>query len=141
MTYTTDLDLTQRLVQGYADDCEAWKDQHEKAMECFDCEDFLARGLRLFRFIESSDAKLREADALGVFNYSSELYEAVTELYRAWLIPCDHADAWIRKMNGAGYAPGNLAEFRDTCEQVRATLEDREWLANSEDVLLEDQRD
>lgn len=125
------ISITRSLVERYAHDCEAWKVQHDHAMECFDCEEHLSRGLQLFHWIENLDAQLREADALGVLDYTSEVYEAVTDLYRVWLIPCDDAFAWISKIDGVGYAPDNLAEFREACQTVSATIEDREWLACS----------
>lgn len=132
MTSTTEFDVTQRLIQNYAED---WKVQHSDAMECRDCEDFLARGVQLLQWIENLDAKFREADARGCFDYSRQFYNAVTELYRAWLVPCDHANAWISKVGGIGYTPDNLADFQSACECVRATIEDREWLARSEAAL------
>lgn len=129
-----DFSITRSLVERYADDCEAWKADHQAAMDCCDCDEALARGLQVFQWIEELDAQLREADSLGIVDYSREAYDAVTELYRLWLLPCDLADAWISKIDGGGYTLDNLAEFKEACEQARATVEDREWLANSEDT-------
>ena len=104
---------------------------HKVAMDCRDCEDFLALGLRAYKWLTSCDEARHEADAQGLIDYRGETYHEVTDLFRQWLRPCLHADKWIANLERHGYSPENLTNFRDACAKVAATIEEREWLVRS----------
>ncbi len=67
----------------------------------------------------------------GVIDYDAELEETLTGLYEAWLEPCDKAEQWVAAQISKGYHPGNLATFRNSCEQVRDILEQRSLVHKS----------
>lgn len=123
--------VAQSLVAEFSDGWDQVLVEHQYAMECRDCEDFLSKGLKAFRFIASSDEMLREADVRGISDYSQREFDAMTSLYREWLETSTKAGEWIARIAQFGHSPDNLHEFEKTREAAAAILEDREWLKSS----------
>ncbi|MBS0266192.1 MAG: hypothetical protein JSS02_29955 [Planctomycetes bacterium] len=121
------LDLAQRHVAEYTNESDRLMREHGAAMKCRDCEEFLQQGINAFKWLRQADDFLREADAAGVEAYTAELRETFDLLYKKWLEPLAFAEQWIQENVKGGYAPDNLAEFSQICEEAREFVETREW--------------
>ncbi|HEV7224390.1 MAG TPA: hypothetical protein VGN42_16900 [Pirellulales bacterium] len=115
---------TQR-VRDYSDDVMQW---HDEAMQALDCQDQLEKGIKAFDWLTRCEESILEAIRQGLIEPSERIDAAIVALYKAWLLPCDRAEAMIESQLGRGFEPGNLERFRDCCEQARDWLERRDWL-------------
>jgi len=121
------LDEAQRLVREFTDDSDALMRNHEEAMECWACQEFLQKGITAYESLQHADEILRDAHAEGEFEFTANLREAVDRLYAAWLQPCAFANRWAEQIRAKGYEIDNLERFRSTCDEVEAALQEREW--------------
>jgi hypothetical protein len=96
--------------------------QREEAIDCRDCEAFLQLGIDAFEWICRADLALRAAAATGADEYTQRLDESLKEFCKRWLAPREHAEAWIKRQLDRGFEVGNLAKFRQCCEEMRAIV-------------------
>lgn len=135
MTGNVLLDLAESVVDEYAADSDALMQSHREAMECAECEEVLAKGIRAYELLKRAEDTFREADSRGLFDYSESLQSAVDRLYAAWLGPSAVAERWIERLEQLGLPPANREQFCATCHEVRAIVEDRRWLALTQDAF------
>lgn len=135
MTGNVVLDLAESVVDEYAADSEVLMRSQQEAVERFACESVLAKGIRAYELLRRAEDTFREADARGLFDYSQPLQNAVDRLYAEWLGPSASAEQWIERLEQVGQIPSNRDQFRVTCDEVRAIVEDRQWLALTQDAF------
>ncbi len=109
--------LAQKSVQDYGAK-DALIAQHQQAMECCDCEDFLESGIKAYRWLKQADETLRAAAQQGI-DVSEECVPALASLYRGWLLPCEHAEQQIQLQHDRDFSVKNLDAFREACEVGR----------------------
>lgn len=119
--------IARRRVHDYATESHELMQNHAEAMECRDCEDFLAKGIDAFKWLRNAEDTMREADYQGVFEFSEPIQQALDALYEMWLVPCRFADTWIESIAARGYVPDNLKKFREACEEADYTVQHRDW--------------
>ena len=110
------LRLAKKRVEEYRDQ-DAIMSQHQEAMACRDCEDFLEHGIEAYNWLRQADRVLRQAAVEG-FGVSEEARDALAALYRVWLNPCPHAEERIKQQEERNFRLRNLHEFRAACEYV-----------------------
>lgn len=115
----------EREVTAYGIQFAEIMEQHNLAMECRDCEDFLRMGIEAFTWIERAWQNYQQRIFDGQTNHNPEVEKRFTELYQNWLKPCDDAERWIDIQRQRGFYPDNLDKFRACCEEVRDILEQR----------------
>ena len=117
MTHDYSLQLAQKRVDDYRRKDETIA-AHEDAMACRDCEDFLESGIEAFKWLRRADLTLREAAVAGI-QVPDDAPEAIASLYRAWLVPCPHAQQRIKQQVERDFRLRNLREFQEACEYVK----------------------
>jgi hypothetical protein len=136
-------------VESFASADESWMREHQDAMDCLDCEAFLQLGIDAFRWLIRADMAYRkslysefETDPKG----AEEVENILRALFVLWLRPCELAHRWIDKHAERGFEVGNLDEFSQ-CEQeiraiVRSFADDQlpEKMAALRDQALEEHR-
>ena len=90
-------------------------------MESYDCEDFLQLGIDAYQWLRRADSILRKAASEGR-NVSDDAKAAIDTCYKAWLAPCERAEALIRQQQERNYEIRNLNRFREAVAAVKAQL-------------------
>ena len=113
----------ERHVREYREENDLLAAHHD-AMDCLNCEAFLQMGIDSFEWVMRADRAIRAA------NHDHETFEsldrAIHVLCKNWLVPCQHAEAWVKKQLDQGYTIDNLDAFRERCEEMRAIVKFRE---------------
>jgi hypothetical protein len=108
-------------VVNFTDESEIVIKNHLEAMECRDCEDILQLGIDAFHWLNRADEYIRGAVYNGM-EYDADSDEAIRELFKCWLRPCDPVNKWIDTQIQRGYHPENLDEFRKCEKEVRSIV-------------------
>lgn len=120
-----------RHVRFYARQSQLME-RHEEAMDCRDCEDFLQLGIEALKWLQRAEEELRLSVYSGERQNSIELSDSLDRMYHMWLMPVHSAEQWVAIQATRGYTPDNLYEFRQSCEQAREVVENRDWSRVSE---------
>jgi hypothetical protein len=126
---TLALRTARQHVQSYQQQSEEILAQYREAMESGNCEDHLQLGIEAFRWIERAEQRVEQAAYEGKITYEPKCARAITDLYEAWLVPCDAAEERIQALLSRGYDIENVAEFRECCVEAYDRLEQR-WLTH-----------
>lgn len=132
-----EFEIAKRRVSDYSQEifAECERDPlmklHEEAIERFDCQDRLQAGINAFHWLARCESSIREGVDLGLIDNSPEYDETIAALYRAWLIPCDSAEAMVETQLKREHTVDNLSEFRECCEAVRDWLDRHDWKARA----------
>lgn len=106
-------------------------------MECQDCEEFLASGIRAFRWLQRAEDLAWQADADGIWKMTPALVAFFDGLYESWLRPCVRANAWIDQLRREGFSLDHVSAFQDAQEEAKATLESRRHKRRSNAAIRE----
>ena len=121
------LDVAQRRVRDYTDEADAAISASHEAEGCWKCQDFLQKGIDAYKWLKKAEEFLREADYQGLQQFTPELQNAVDAMYNSWVHPCETAEEWASVNLARGYQIDNLQLFRETCNEVREVIQNREW--------------
>jgi hypothetical protein len=135
--------VAQRRVREYTDESDRLMQDHVDVLACGDCEAFLQHGINAYKWLQSAEEFLREADYQGLVAFEPDLRDALDSLYEAWMRPCEFAERWIVQNVQRGCQISNLAEYRAICEEASELLQEREWrrTAKRARVLLASEED
>jgi hypothetical protein len=89
---------TEFFAEHLEDQREAWKADHDKAMECRDLEDLIRRGLGLFHIIRLADESWSRKVQAGTQKFNADAARGINAAYKWWLEPCDDVLKAIRQM-------------------------------------------
>lgn len=131
------LRTARRHVANFADECEIMRG-HREAMECRDCDTVMQLGIDAFAWLIRADECLRAAVYEGM-GYDADADEAIRELFRGWLRPCEPVNKWIEIQAQRGYHLDNLEEFRKCEREVRSIV--KAWDADAMTDAMRDLRD
>ena len=98
---------------------------HEKAMECRDCEDFLCLGIEAFQWLQKAHQSIQDDVYHGRSVYDEHVEHAITKLYQGWLKPYHTAERWMTSLQGQGFELDKAVDFVRCCHQASAILEER----------------
>jgi hypothetical protein len=117
--------------------------EHEAAMNCRDCEDFLDLGIQSFNWLRRAEEELWSTIYTGQRGSDPSITERFDRLYHTWMMPVALAEKWIAFQQSNGYEPDNLHEFRGVCQQVRDIVENRDWanVAEQSRCICQDDED
>lgn len=90
---------------------EAWKPEHNAAMNCRDLEDTLQRGLGWFYIIRLGDESWSKKVQSGETAFDADRVASIRSAYEWWLKPCDQILQRIQEVERE-YEVVNAAEFR-----------------------------
>lgn len=135
----------QYVTQADVIEGEKWKRDHDRAMECMDFELLLQHGLSIFEAINLADEKIRRLSRRGNLEYTAEIDEAITAIYRWWQTPCEKITGLLVKFENEGFEVENSEAFRSACREVSGILtEDSQFfgdeLVKTRDQAIEDHR-
>jgi hypothetical protein len=98
---------------------------HEEAMECRDCEDFLRLGIEAFQWLQKAHHSIQDDVYHGRSVYDAHVEHAITKLYQRWLKPCNTAQRWMKGLQDQGFELDNAIDFANCCDVASAILEER----------------
>lgn len=137
---TSDLIFTARYqVEQYREQGDALMADHQAAMECRDCEDFLQLGISSYEWLAKSEQTLREASYGGQIEFTPELRDLIDSLYVIWQTPCSKAESLIQQTQSRGFRLDNLDRFREVCAIVDEEIQTREWQKLGRDARAADE--
>jgi hypothetical protein len=117
--------LAHSHVRSFADEVMA---DHREAMECWDCEEHLARGITAGTWVLRAEEVLREAHEAGLIDGASDILEVVCVMLEAWLVPVENTEQWVASLGQRGRVPENLAAFCDIRDQIDEMAQRYDWL-------------
>jgi hypothetical protein len=120
-------EYTDFVAEQFEQDKEAWKADHDEAMECYKLQDRLRAGLRFFNFIRYSDESWSRRVQLGETTFDEKSIRAIHDLYQLWLLPVDSVRAAIQHFEDQGFKVSGANEFREAIETVRSVTH---WTAD-----------
>jgi hypothetical protein len=121
--------------QEQADFADVIMQQHQEAMECWECQSFLQLGINIYKWLEQADLDIRKAIFDHKTEYDRDWDASLTALYSEWLKACDFAEKWITSQIERGFTLNNLEEFRKCCEEVRAIVKNNEGILVNPKIL------
>lgn len=84
-------DISERIRQETEDEAtEAWKPDHNLAMQCLALEELLCKGMGMFRRIREQDVAWSRKVQSGEADFDSERARHFRGRYERWYVPCDH---------------------------------------------------
>lgn len=89
---------TEFFAEQIEDQREAWKADHEEAMECRDLEDLIRRGLGLFHVVRLADESWSRKVQSGAAKFNPKFARDINSAYKWWLEPCDEVLAEIQRV-------------------------------------------
>jgi hypothetical protein len=101
---------------------EAWKKDHDEAMECQDLEDMLGLGIALYHMIRRGDEAWSKKVQAGTVAFDADRAKTIHGAYEWWMIPCDTLLATVQKMEVA-FQVEHAEEFRRCVRRVRHLLD------------------
>lgn len=104
---------------------------HLEAMDSFDCQETLDRGIQALAWLERAEQTVVSAEEDCLVEYSPVVHELIDRLYRTWLNPCHQAEAWATRVLERGYSIDNLPEFRKSCARARTWIENADAIADA----------
>lgn len=109
-------------VSSYADR-EPWERAHEEAQSCFDIEERMSWGLRLFRGLMDLDSQI-QARGLESFDAEAEQHlDSMVGLYRCWLGASEFYLERAKSFVGDDHEVDGLEEFEAAVEEARCLTE------------------
>jgi hypothetical protein len=109
-------------AKSFREEAEEWKKDHDKAIECFDLEDFLFTGVRVADGLAVIDEQYRARVFSGKADFSPEYHEVFMETYRflteAFQETLETIDRFERRFGEVKYAK----EFRSRLDEMRGIL-------------------
>ncbi len=120
--------LEYRLAAHYVDDFadHVMKD-HYAAMESYDCQELMEKGILAFEWLDRAEKTIREASYLGIVDFTVDAKESVEKLYGAWLNPCVKVDQWLDNLLAQGYRPANVDRFQECKAEVADRTQRKAW--------------
>lgn len=98
------------------DTMEAWRRNHEEAMECQDLEEYVSYGISLLRGLQEMDE-----EAAGKTGDPATM-AAFGQLYQQWLAPTAALLSRLEDFKSRGYDVPVLHELRVACAEIKALL-------------------
>ena len=98
---------------------------HQEAMECRDCEDFLRLGIEAFQWLQKAHQSIQDDVYHGRSIFDAHVEHAITKLYQRWLKPYSTAERWMKGLQGQGFELDNAVDFARCCQEASAILEER----------------
>lgn len=106
------------FVEELAGEREAWKSDHDAAMDCRDLEDLVRRGLGFYYMIRISDESWSRKVQSGQVGFDPDRARKIHAAYKWWLEPCADLIAAIQEVE-ASYTVDGAEEFRKCVRRAR----------------------
>ena len=119
--------IASQSVEEYGAQSDEWLLDHRDLKECWECEDWLSKGIESFEMISSTELVLRTGESQGRFDFTPELQDAMLSLYDLWLKSGEAAERWIQSLDQRELSPKNLGRFQDVIAKVRQTIAEKKW--------------
>jgi hypothetical protein len=125
-TVMSSLTQRNRALEGqlnlYNKQVENWKQEHDRAMDCYELQTILSFGLHIYNNIREIADAWADAVRRGVTPNRLEDAERVREWFAWWIKPCDGLEAEIKQLRDEGYSVDHAQEFQEACLDARSVL-------------------
>lgn len=127
-------------TEQYVGSAGRWKADHRAAMVCYEVEETIALGNRVFDAIVAFDENWRRQVSRGELPFSPVLDSFIQALFRRWYVPCSGVLAAIENLRREGFAVKGAAEFLQRCREAEGILTpDAEFFSDDQLVQLRDE--
>ncbi|MEX2139178.1 MAG: hypothetical protein WD894_07955 [Pirellulales bacterium] len=109
-------------TEQYVGSAERWKADHRSAMVCYEVEETLALGNRVFDAIVEFDENWRRQVSRGKLRFSPVLHSFIQALFERWHAPCSNVLAAIEDLRHEGFLPKGADEFQHRCREADGIL-------------------
>ena len=120
------MQLAGRSVDRYAAQVDQIMALHVEAMERFECDETLKRGIAQFKPVARMIEMIDEAAEEDIV-VPEGFWREVAAICKRWMAPCDRVEQWISKLIKAGCPLDNLEQFRSTCSIAKDFMERSSW--------------
>ncbi len=103
---------------------------HRAAMNCFDCETFLQKGIDAIRWLGLAEQHVISQHKHGELAFDG-FQELLTANYLAIIERSEVAKNWINACHERGYDVANVTEFYSSLESAEDWLEQHYWIERS----------
>jgi hypothetical protein len=126
MTVMSGLTHENRALEGqlnlYNEQVENWKQEHDRAMDCYELQTILSFGLHIYNNICQTADAWADAVKRGVTPNRLEDAERLRKWFAGWIKPCDGLEAQIKQFRDEGYSVDHAQEFQEACLHARSVL-------------------
>jgi hypothetical protein len=112
---------TRELISTYSQ-CVPWKEQEDRVMACWDLEERMAWGIKLFRGVADFESRLQSHAFRGITSSVDRVWQEVEQVYCLWTGASEKLLRAAEKLAQEGFTVDGLSEFRATLEQARSRL-------------------
>jgi hypothetical protein len=116
------LSITQQSIAAYNLEAERWR-SHDTAMACFEFEDLLQAGLRIFRDFESYRQRWQARIDAGQITYDEDEDAQILALLQLWLIPAHTMEDVLGRLEAKFGTISGADDFRTCVRRARQLLE------------------
>ena len=135
------LNSAQKHVEAF----EAWKIDHDAAMECYDLEEWLVEGLFAFGTVVRTDIAIRRSQYHGLLD--SDFLSGCRKLYELWLRTAESNLPALAKYESLFGVVKHADEFRERITRAQRVIENwtetvqaqapamHPWLVSEDDAV------
>lgn len=116
------LNIYRSGAQTFRTEAEAWKKDHDKAIECYNLEDFLATGVRIADGLASLDEKHRSRVFAGEVEFDQEMHDMLTAAYGGLRDAFESLLETVVRFENRFGCVKNADEFRSRLNEIRGIL-------------------
>jgi hypothetical protein len=109
----------QRQVEAYE---ESWRQAHQAAVACRDCEETITVGISVFRLLNEAALNWRERVIRGTEEFSAEHNQLVQTQFQLWLKVTDNLLGALSPLENQFGVVERADELRACAERARRTL-------------------
>jgi hypothetical protein len=104
---------------------EAWKPDHDLAMQCYGCEEFVALGLSLLGFLKASYARWQDQVFRGTVPFDANVDDANLRAFELWVMTAQLIIVDVDRLERECFQVERAQELRVILPEVQLAL--RNW--------------
>ena len=110
--------ITKDLISAYANN-DQWETDHFEAQKCYDLEERLSWGIRLFEGLLEFESRLQRRESGKSEAEAIETLIALPSLYQVWLSASESCLKFAEEFVSKGYQLADLEAFRKAVMEAR----------------------
>lgn len=109
-------------AETFRSEVDAWKNDHDKAMECFDLEDFLLSGIRVADGLALQDEQYRSRVFSGKESFSHAYHDEFMATYQHLVGAFQDLLEVVKEFESRFGAVKHASEFRERLREIQGIL-------------------
>jgi len=126
--------LAKKMLSAYTE-IEAWKLDHDIAMDHLDMEETIAWGNRLFQGLSESEAIWHAHVLEGKIDFVQTEVDEIKANYRAWLEASEGLLQLVKRLEACGHEVAGAVDLRASCAKSRALLKSDDQFTPADAVI------